>query len=88
MEIDAIAATVPLSGDAATGAGQPEQIGRQFEALLFEMLFRETGLAGALTTGTEGELAPLGDLFAQVLASELSQQVDLGLGRLATAAKS
>jgi hypothetical protein len=85
VDISSIAETASLASRAGPENKGPEQTGRMFETMLFELLLKESGLSNSLGNGAGKEWAVLGDHFIQMLASQLAQEVDLGTGRLLAA---
>lgn len=80
MDISSILESASMTAPVSQ-AKSPEQAGRVFETMLFELLLKETGLANSLASGVGKEWTILGDHFIQMLASQLAQEVDLGTGR-------
>jgi hypothetical protein len=82
MELSAIPLLPPQSPVGA--ATTPEGAARAFEAMLWEMLVRETHLL-RMDDAESANLGMLGSMLDQVLASQLAGSVDLGIGRIALA---
>ncbi|MBI3900284.1 MAG: hypothetical protein HY308_18625 [Gammaproteobacteria bacterium] len=80
-EINVMSTTPPSASAAPT---QPTQVVAEFDAMVWELLLRESGLMQAFES-EESESMPLGDFFLQDFAHELATQVDLGFGRMALA---
>lgn len=86
MDITAVTSGIVVDAKVNASNAQPATIGKEFEALLFEMLLKASGFTEAFTAGGDGgeETAVFGDLATQVLASELAHDMDLGTGRAIT----
>lgn len=82
MELSAIPLLPPQSPLGA--ATTPEAAAREFEAMLWEVLVRETHLLRA-KDAESADPGMLGSMLDQVLASQLAGSVDLGIGRIALA---
>ncbi|HEX9812994.1 MAG TPA: hypothetical protein VGA88_13035 [Burkholderiales bacterium] len=52
----------------------------EFDAMVWEMLLRHSGLLNSLSVDNQTPLA--GEMFLQDIARQLAQQMDLGFGRL------
>jgi len=85
VDISSVVETATLTSRVGPEKNVPEQTGRMFETMLFELLLKESGLSNSLGSGAGKEWTILGDHFIQMLASQLAQEVDLGTGRLLAA---
>lgn len=86
MDITAITSEITAGARMHAADVQPAAVGKEFEALLCEMLLKSSGFSAALAGGGESgpETALFGDLAIQVLASELARDLDLGVGQTVT----
>ena len=86
MDISAISSEITTGAKIDVANVQPATIGKEFNALLFEMLLKSSGFAEAFTTGGEGgeATAVFGDMAIQVLASELARDMNSGISRAIT----
>jgi len=71
---------------AATPAGVNE-VAAEFDAMIWSLLLRESGMLRAFGADEGGETALLGDLFVHEFARSLAAQMDVGFGRMALAAQ-
>lgn len=55
---------------------------REFDALLIELLLRQSGLLQSLAGEEGAEMPFLSEMFLQDFAKELAKQMDLGYGSL------
>lgn len=81
-EISALGSASTLSPVSRTS---PHEVAAEFDAMIWTLLLRESGLLNPLTAGN-GEAALVSELFMQNVARELSAQTDIGLGRMLLAA--
>ena len=81
-EINSIAA-IPNAD--AGGPRSLKEAAAEFDAMVWELVLRESGFTRAFESDEDGGAAPLGDLFVRDMARQLAQQIDVGFGRMALA---
>jgi len=78
-----------LAGTPSAARAEPAgvaDVAAEFDAMIWGVLLRESGVLRAFGSEEGGETAMLGDLFAHDFARQLAQQMDIGFGRMALAA--
>jgi Rod binding domain-containing protein len=84
MNLDVIPALSTAGTDARAVGSMPADVAREFEALLWETLVRESRLfRNVEADGLASQDPMMGSMLDQVLASQLARSIDLGIGRAA-----
>lgn len=84
MDIGAITATLTPTSVTPSSSTKPDEVARDFEALLWQMLIKESRMfESGLSDTAENQGGAIGSLLDQVLASQLAKGMDFGIGRAA-----
>ena len=84
MNIEAIGPLVASPATAASSANsKPEQVAGEFDAILWQMLIKESHMFGTAVPGSVDGGGAIGGLLDQVMASQLAKEMDFGIGRAA-----
>lgn len=78
-----------LAGASNTGHAVPanaNEVAVEFDAMIWDVLLRESGMLRAFGADEGGETALLGEMFMHDFARQLAAQMDTGFGRMALAA--
>lgn len=67
-------------------AASARDVAAEFDAMIWGVLLRESGMLRAFGGEEGAENALLGELFAHDFARQLAAQMDIGFGRMALAA--
>jgi Rod binding domain-containing protein len=67
---------------AALNARSPKEAAVEFDALIVEVLLRNSGWLQAAAGGESAESSMYGEVYLHDFARQLARQVDLGFGRL------
>lgn len=81
-EISVLAGAPNTDRSAPTNANA---VAVEFDAMIWDMLLRESGLLRAFGPDEGGETALLGEMFVHDFARQLAAQMDTGFGRMALA---
>jgi hypothetical protein len=82
MDISPISVMPAIPTSAALDRNDPKAAAAEFDAMVLELLLRQSGLLEALA-GDEDAPAPfVSEFFLQGFAHELAKQMDLGFGSL------
>jgi len=63
-------------------AADPASAAKEFEAILIETILRQGGLLQAFEGSEGGSQSIMGELFVPLLARQLAEQFQLGLGEM------
>lgn len=85
MGLSEISALSSLPSATRSESSNAQEIAREFDTMIWELMLRETGLFKAFAPEGGNEGAVLGEFFLQDFARQLAAQVDIGFGRMALA---
>lgn len=73
--------SLPHASPAASAT--PHEVAAEFDAMVWGLVLRESGMLRAFGSDEGGEAGLLGELFLHNLARELAAQINIGFGRAA-----
>lgn len=84
VSVAEIGSLAPDVAAARLDRAHPQQAAVEFDALVLELLLRQSGLLHSLSAQADAQAPLMSEMFLQNIAHQLARQMDLGFGRLLT----